>query len=147
VRYVLDCNVAVKWFVPEALSDVARLILGQVASGTVSLVAPDVIVAELGHTLRSYVIAGRLGKTGISAEDSYSAIDEFLAMNITLVPGTTLASHAMRLSIANMATFYDSLYVALAIREDVKVLTADDRMASAFGSLDRAVTLSTLQHP
>jgi predicted nucleic acid-binding protein len=43
-----------------------------------------------------------------------------------------------------MATFYDSLYVALAEREGISVITADDRMANAFSGLDRIVRLRDL---
>jgi predicted nucleic acid-binding protein len=42
---------------------------------------------------------------------------------------------------AHSGTFYDSLYLALAVREDLKVLTADDRMTTAFAKLGRTVRL------
>jgi predicted nucleic acid-binding protein len=40
-----------------------------------------------------------------------------------------------------MGRFSDALYVALAIREDTKVLTADERMVNAFSRVERAVFL------
>ena len=48
----------------------------------------------------------------------------------------------MALAVKHMATFYDALYIALAEREDLKVLTADDGMANAFASLNRTVRLA-----
>jgi predicted nucleic acid-binding protein len=44
-----------------------------------------------------------------------------------------------------MGAVYDALYVTLAIREDLKVVTADDRMANAFATLDRTVRLADFQ--
>ena len=38
-----------------------------------------------------------------------------------------------------------ALYLALAERENLKVLTADDRMANAFASLNRTLRLSSFE--
>ena len=51
----------------------------------------------------------------------------------------------MQLAVSHMATFYDALYVTLAERESVRVLTADDRMCNAFASLDRTLRLSSFE--
>ena len=51
----------------------------------------------------------------------------------------------MELAVSHMATFYDALYLALAERENLKVVTADDRMANAFASLNRTLRLSSLE--
>jgi predicted nucleic acid-binding protein len=58
VRHVLDCSVAVKLFVPEAGSDLADECLVQQEAGRISFIAPDVLVAEFGHTLRKHVLGG-----------------------------------------------------------------------------------------
>jgi hypothetical protein len=60
LRYVVDCSVAVKWFVREELSDRADSTLDQFMSDEVSLVAPESIVAELGHALRKCAFELRL---------------------------------------------------------------------------------------
>lgn len=39
MRYVLDCSVAIKWFVPEALSDVALGLFQRLEAGELTLVA------------------------------------------------------------------------------------------------------------
>ena len=51
----------------------------------------------------------------------------------------------MRLALRHTATFYDALYVSLAVREDLSVLTADDRMGSAFAPLNRTIALATFK--
>ena len=54
-----------------------------------------------------------------------------------------LVVSAMNLTTRHMSTFYDALYISLAIREDLKVLTADERMVNAFAGLDRTISLAS----
>ncbi len=137
MRYVLDCSVVVKWFVPEPLSEIAEQVLARHESGEISLVAPNTIVAEFGHSLRKHVI-GRF----LQPERALSSLGQFLGMKFDRAAAEPLAENALRLAIAHSATFYDALYLALAERADIVVLTADDRMATAFSKLGRTVLLA-----
>ena len=67
MRYVLDCSVALKWFFQEPLSDVATRLLEQLQQGHAELVAPDCIVAELGHSCRKLVLRRKLLPRGYAA--------------------------------------------------------------------------------
>jgi len=136
VRYVLDCSVAIKWLVPEVDSDLAERWLEREQAGEIAFLAPDVLVAELGHTVRKHVLRG-----GLTANDAHSGLAEFLSMRIDFSPSLALAPQALSLALGHVATFYDALYVALAQREGVPVLTADARMAGAFSGLGRILTL------
>jgi predicted nucleic acid-binding protein len=51
----------------------------------------------------------------------------------------------MELAIQHLGTFYDALYIALAERENLKVITADDRMANAFARIDRTLALADFE--
>jgi predicted nucleic acid-binding protein len=139
VRYVVDCSVAVKWFIEEAHSSKALHLLDRYQRAEVTLLAPDCIIAELGHTLRKLAVGGDL-----TAEDARAAVADFISLPLELVGSRGLATSAMKLALENMATFYDALYIALADREDVTVVTADDRMVRAFARINRAVLLSNL---
>ena len=140
MRYVLDCSVALKWFVPEPLSERAVNALHQHQSGALSFVAPEVILAEFGHGLRRDIVS-RL----ISREQGAQVLEDFVAVDVETVSTRELANSALRLALDHMATFYDGLYIALAEREDLKVLTADDRMTNAFAPLKRTVPLATFE--
>ena len=118
MRYVLDCSVALKWFLPEPLSDEAAVVLGRHQSGAVSLVAPEVVLAEFGHGLRKDVVSG-----GLSREKATEALEDFVSIGVPTAPTRELATRALVLALDHMATFYDALYVALAEREDCVVLT------------------------
>lgn len=137
--YILDCSVAVKWFVPEDLSEVALRLLSRLDAGELSFRAPESIVAESGHALRKAVVRGQ-----ITADRSHAIIDDSVALPIETVPMRPLAATAMRLTTSYMSTFYDALYIALAERDDLKVLTADAPLTNAFASLKRSVHLSAL---
>lgn len=137
MRYVLDCSVAVKWFVPETLSDIAELVLARYESRELSFIAPNLITAEFGHSLRKHVI----GKT-LEPERAHSSLAQFLELDIERVPAEPLATAALRLALLHTATFYDALYLALAEREDLTVLTADKPMVTAFAKFGRTLWLT-----
>ena len=137
MRYVLDCSVVLKWFIAEPLSDVAARLLREFVVDETAFIAPDAIHAELGYILRKHVLRG-----SFSAERGHAFMDQFVALGIPTVGVGPLCSEAARLTTAYMGSFYDALYIALAIREDLKVLTADGAMVNAFEKLDRAVHLA-----
>lgn len=139
MRYVLDSNVALKCFLPEEQSDLARALLSRARAGSVSLIAPEILLAEVAHSLRREVVRKRL-----PTDDARSIWRDIRAIQIELHPVATLADDALALSLEHMGAVYDALYLALAVREDVKVVTADDRMVKAFARIDRAITLASL---
>jgi len=126
LRYVVDCPVAVKWFVPEPLRDVADAALDQFMAESISFVAPESIVAELGHALRKCVLSKDPSRK-ISPDESHSFMDEFLVIGIETVPVAPLASQAMRLTTQYQSTFFDALYIALALRDDLTKLSRPKR--------------------
>jgi predicted nucleic acid-binding protein len=65
-------------------------------------------------------------------------------MDVQLFPSASLAPQAFALALAHTGTFYDALYVALAEQQDLKVLTADERMVNAFARLGRTLPLRHL---
>jgi len=136
LRYVLDCSVAVKWSIPEPLTEQASRVLDQHRAGTLTFAAPEIILAEFGHTVKK-----RIASRELSREAGQQIWDDFLLLPIETVPTRDIAATAFPLAVAHNATFYDALYIALAERENVHVLTADEGMAAAFAPLKRALLL------
>jgi predicted nucleic acid-binding protein len=79
--------------------------------------------------------------TRLTPAEAQAAIEKFLRLPIELTPVAPLATEPMRLTVQSMSTFYDAVYLALAIREDLKVLTADEPMTRAFAAFDRTIWL------
>lgn len=130
MRYVLDCSVALKWFLPEEASAQARTILASLRAGEAGFAAPEIIRIEFAHALRKYVVGHRMAKA-----DALVAWQDFCRLPIELYADARLVTPALHLALDNMATVYDALYVALAEREGLQVLTADTAMTRAFARL------------
>ncbi len=119
---VVDASVAIKWYVPEPGSTAAQSIL----ESNRLLVAPDLLVAEIGDILWKRV---RRGMTARS--DAEIIAQAFLGESrVTLVSSTVLMFRALDIANTYGLTVYDALYVSLAVRDDLIVVTADERLAN-----------------
>ena len=118
----------------------ARRVLERSASGALTLIAPEILLAEVAHALRREVVRKRL-----PADEALTIWKDIRAMQIEMHSIAELADEAFTLALDNMGAAYDALYIALAEREDVQVLTADDRMTNAFASLKRTVPLASFK--
>lgn len=139
MHYVLDCSVALKWFLPELLSDEAHRLLTRFRTRTDDLLAPDLLIAEFGHNLGK-----RFRNNQLTSDEVREIWEDFLALGIEIVTIPAVARDAMRLSLDHMGTFYDAVYVALARVRGCSVVTADDHMSRAFGPLGCVISLQTL---
>lgn len=101
-----------------------RLIGARLREG--ELWAPHLVDAEVGHTLRREVRVGEL-----SARDARSALRDLAWFPLQRAHHSSLLDRAWSLR-ANVS-FYDGLYVALAERLDLPLLTLDARLGRAPG--------------
>jgi predicted nucleic acid-binding protein len=125
-KIVVDANVAIKWFVTEPLSAQARKFLDGYESDALVLHTPDLINAEVGN-----VVWKKHRFQGLTLDDAQQVIDEFRKLTIALTPTGELLNEAFRLAVAHGRTVYDSLYLALSLREQCPYITADERLANA----------------
>ena len=82
MRYVLDCSVAVRWFVPQTHWQVAARVFQQFRDNEVKFVAPAVIIPEFGHVLRKLVIGKKA--TADRARDFLPMTRAFAKLDLTL---------------------------------------------------------------
>jgi predicted nucleic acid-binding protein len=122
-RAIVDASVAVKWVVPEAGSDRAA------ALATCRLAAPDLLDAECANVLWVKVTRGELSET-----DALTRIAHLVAAPVDRVPCREVATAALKLSIELGHPAYDCLYLALAIRTAVPLVTADAKFLKAVAS-------------
>jgi predicted nucleic acid-binding protein len=115
---VIDASVAAKWVVEEDHSAKAALLLALDARH-----APDHWLAEAANLLRSKVFHGDL-----TAADAEERIDVLMRAPVVGMPIAALMPRAFAISVACMVTIYDSLYVALAEKRDIPLVTADRRL-------------------
>jgi predicted nucleic acid-binding protein len=114
---VIDASVAVKWFILEERS-AASLALHR---ENVPLIAPDVVVLEVFSALwaavpRKRVPGGTLDKLAPLIPGAFSHLVRALEL---YAPATTLSSR-------HDHPIYDTLFIALAAREQPTLVTADE---------------------
>jgi predicted nucleic acid-binding protein len=118
MRLVLDASVAIKWYVPEVHAIRALHILDR----DVAFSAPDLIYAEVGNTLWKMARRGDL-----SRERAADIFSKFREVTIEIYSSIRLLDVAFNFATGLDCSFYDSLYLALAVANDCPVITADEK--------------------
>jgi predicted nucleic acid-binding protein len=112
---VIDSSVALKWYVQEHDSELARPLLG------LRLVAPDLIVAELANALWKKI------RKGEAVEALAREALVHLRQAVTLVPSPALVAGAFDLSVELLHPVYDCVFISLAKETDLPLITADGK--------------------
>jgi predicted nucleic acid-binding protein len=123
---VIDSGVSVKWFLAENDSVKALQILKEYRNNKVSFLAPNLIYAEFGNVIWKKQIF-----QGLDPNDADYAIRQFKKINFVLTSVTALFDEAFRIAVKHKRTFYDSLYLALSVRENCSFVTADEKFYNA----------------
>lgn len=127
--YVIDANVAAKWFLPdttEPLADEAVALLKRHAAGNLRFLVPDLFWAELGNVFWKAVRLGRW-----SSSDAQLAARLALERQFPTMSTKPLIEDALDIAMNFDRTVYDSLYIALAIAVKANFVTADEKLANA----------------
>jgi predicted nucleic acid-binding protein len=121
--FVLDCSVAAKWILPEADRAAALRIFERYAAGEISLIAPDLLLAEFASLL-----ARRSRRKEVSPAQSREAFDLMIQVAPRLFETRPRLVRALDLSLRLQLSLWDCVYVALAMEHDCPLLTADRRL-------------------
>ncbi len=119
---VVDCSVAAKWVLDEAAADAADL-LDSDRAGKVSLIAPDLLLAEFAS-----LIAKRVRRRLMQSNKASEAFQLMKASAPVLFSTSALLDGAFELAIATRMSVWDSVYLALAIEINCPMITADHRL-------------------
>ena len=121
-RYVVDASVAVKWYLPEVHDVHAQRLL----SGGADLFVPDLIFSEVGNILWKRVRSNQM----LEAE-AEMVLQSLGALSLTVSPSWPLVLPALTIACTTQRTVYDSIYLALAVRENAIMATADEKLYNA----------------
>lgn len=117
--FVVDASVVLKWFVPEADSPASRRLLDTEHQ----FVAPDLLFSEVGNAVWK-----RVRRRELSADEGQRLIDDIAEVAVESVATRELLGDACAIAIATNQTVYDCMYLALAVRLDTQLVTADRRL-------------------
>ena len=118
---IVDASVAVKWVSEEPGSRNARDLL---ASGD-HLIAPEHLLFEVANALRKKLARGAL--TRVQATSGIRILDQAFD---ELVETRPLLEKAVELALDFSHPVYDCIYLALASRERLALITADQRLVA-----------------
>lgn len=137
---VVDASVAVKWHLEgEEDTEQAQQLLTRFSQGSIALVAPEHIRSEVP----SAVTVATIGKhPRLSREEGKAAIDEFLALGLKTVSRDELIVAAYSLVHQYRCSFYDALYVALALDLQLPLITADRKLYERIKELPGIIWLA-----
>jgi len=124
--FVVDASVVVKWFVPEIHSEAARRLLELPHE----YASPDLLFAEVANTIWK-----KIRRKELTADDGRRLVVGMERIAVEAISCRELAVDAHALANATGQTVYDATYVALAVRLDTRLLTADDRLEAAVGNV------------
>jgi predicted nucleic acid-binding protein len=130
--FVLDATVAAKWMLPakaELLRPEAYRLLDAYGAGDINFVVPDIFWAECGNIVWKAVRQQRFGR-----DEAEIAILSMMNRSIPTVSSATLLPKAVSIAFDFGRPVYDCLYVALAVRSRIQLITADERLANALAA-------------
>ena len=135
---VIDTSALVKYVLPEPDSSVVENLVALHHAGTVNLMAPEYILVESANVLWKHLQRGN-----IEPEDAAASLRTLRDLGIRLIPNAELLEDALTLAAEHGITVYDSLFCALADRENVQLITADNPLVRRLtGTGIQATTLS-----
>jgi predicted nucleic acid-binding protein len=136
VTWVVDASVAVKWVIPEVLSEQAD----QIRDSDDDVLAPDLLLVEVANALWRKTVARE-----ITPREADTALGLVRRSGVDLHPTEPLLPRAMDLARRLKHPVYDCVYLALAGRERARFVTADQRLLRRAGSLRAGTTLVDLR--
>lgn len=136
MTWIVDASVAVKWVIPEVLSEPAD----RVRASDDDLVAPDLLLVEVANTLWKKTVAREI--TTAEADVAFELIHD---SGIDWRPTTPLLSRAREMAGRLDHPVHDCVYLALAEREQGTFVTADRRLLRKVAGRKLAVPVVDLR--
>lgn len=136
LKCVVDASVGIKKFIIEPLPPKVDQLFAHLSDPDARLYIPDLFYVECTNILWKYIRAELYD----SAEAQANLADLQL-LRFTPTSTADLIREALFLSVAHDISAYDACYVSLSQRNDVPLLTQDQRLVNILKSTDLDVQL------
>lgn len=121
-RVIVDASVAAKWSLPEPYSDAAARLL----TADFEICAPDLLWAEVGNIFWKKWRQGE-----VTAAEAGALLQDFRRFPVQTFSAEAITGIAWEIASTFSRSFYDSLYLALAVDRACPFVTADRRLYNA----------------
>lgn len=118
-RFVIDTSVAIEWDLP-GIHQVAAL---RFLDPTFDRYAPDVLHAELGS-----VVLKKVRRRELTAGEARESLDRLVSLPLIVLETLPLRPAAFAVALEIGASFYDALFLTLAIHLGGRLVTADQKL-------------------
>ena len=119
---VVDASAICSAFFQEEHAAAAQRLL----ASDCNLHAPELIIAEVAS-----VIWKRVTRDEIDADEATALLADFRQLPLQITPSDGLIESALAIALETGRTVYDSLYLALAIDRECRLVTVDKRLINA----------------
>ena len=133
---VIDTSALLKYVLPEEDSSVAEKLVASHHAGMVNLIAPEYILVESANVLWKH-----LQRHNVRPEEAVTSFRALRDLGIRLVSNGDLLEDALILAADNGITVYDALFCALAVRENLPLITSDNALVRHLTGTDVQVAL------
>jgi predicted nucleic acid-binding protein len=125
-KLVVDASVAIKWYLPEQYSESAEKLMDD----SYEFFAPDIIHSEIGNILWKRAL-----KNEFSPDKALIIFDAFKSLPIEITNSHRIFETAFKIAYKIKRSFYDSLYIALAVKNNCRMVTADSKLYNALNDM------------
>lgn len=126
LRAVVDASVAVKIFVPEALSAQAQAVFARfTAENGAELIVPDLFFVECANVFWKWV-----QRSAYAGKDAGEHMRDLATLGLTAIPTQILAEDALTIALKHKITAYDACYIAASAQLKLPLITADEKLAA-----------------
>lgn len=116
-RFVIDASIAIKWVVTEeGTTDTISLL------AVPGLAAPDLLIPEC-----SSILWKKMGRSELTADEAMMAARILQHADVEIYPMRQLLETATRLALDLNHAAYDCIYLALAVSNGWRFVTADEK--------------------
>lgn len=113
----IDASIAIKWVIEEEGTPEALLVRARA-----KLIAPDLLIPECANILWK-----KVARRELSEDEALLAAALLEEADVELYPMRSLLASAARLAIELDHPAYDCLYLAFAMQQQCRLVTADER--------------------
>lgn len=128
-RFVVDASIAVKWVVTEEGTPEAVSLLG-----IPGLAAPDLLIPECSNILWK-----KVRRSELTPDEAMMAARILQHADVEIYPMRQLLETATRLALDLDHAAYDCIYLALAVSNGWRFVTADDKFLRKVRQADPAL--------